>query len=860
MQKGIFVGGGGIALALVVGGLAWLALSDSPDAVAAAPSAAAPAALAERPDPTPDTALRPPRAADDSAAPAESPTVPTRVDVEATATENELAVRVVDQEDTPLADVEVLVLPRAGETELEPFEDLERVDAFFREHATPRRTNTRGLLHIARPAGSPTLLVATHGRLWGKLRVDPGADAAELMLEPDATLRARVVDASGRPVAGATVQLRTVGEWGRWAARHAETEGARASVTFRHAQRTLVAHDDRVWEMGVEALLERPVAEPLELDALPTDEIALVLPVTGAVEVTVLDESWQPFAGKARASIGIVREGQARELSPFSGTRRPEVQVQVEDAVARFPFVDIGRELEVKVARESARVSTRAFGPGPLQAGATAHFEIRMGSDHPVVMLRAVDADGEALGSQALNVRVDMSTRHMVNTHDMPVVTEDDGHFFVDVEGKRTEGSTRSLIVSRGPTRDPEISGEVDLALKLELGLNDLGHVMLTAAPLFVRGRVVTPGGDPIPAAELVLEKKSESQPWWNQDWRFNHESDEEGAFEVRGQQTGIEFRLGASREGWAGLSREFAPGETNLALELTREGVLEGQVLVNAGVPVEMIQVEVAGQTDVPMDSEIENRRFNVEHDGTFRIGRLHAGAHTVKLHIESHREQLREFTGVAVQSGQVTRDPRLNVVDLRSELFSRRITLLTPGDTDRRLQGRMLYGPPGAEELEGNRWFHEREIDLISRDEVVDVLVTARGFRTERIEGVYGDVEVSLSSGVKVTLVLRSDTELPEPPLYVKAVLTPVEGQGDNIDWGVEAFGESREIETRVPGSGEMKVTWIVERRSSGSSSAMSTTLDDPQLVTVTGQSGQVIEIDVTDEQMQEIVGRLR
>ena len=854
MQRSVVVAGSLLAVLGLLGWLLWVGTTDPAPEVAAAPAAAQPDPPLERPA----TGLAQPGEGPETVLTAtlEPQTAPdVRGRVESTPAGDVLEVVLIDPSGAPVAGAEVWVLADASSEDNRVFGLLDEVDARMRELGARRESDGAGRLDIAAPGGAPTLILASRAPLWGVARIDADDEGPiELELEHDATLRACVVDGRNRPLAGATVQLLQKHE--RWSssARDRVAEGERAIATFRHAQRTVRAAKDRSWALGIDALLEEPVERAIEPGALPTDVVTLALPQTGSAEVRVFDEGWVELAGDGEASLGIIREGEPQRVSPFSDIRRPRTEQPVENGVARFPFVELGRELEIQARRGGSRIATYAFGRGPSVAGEKRTFDVRLGSDHPVARIRAVDGEGRPIANTGLHVRVRVRARHISNEDDVQVETDDQGWFKVDLANDWIEGTSRVLIVTRGQKDDPQASGEVDAGRELQPGLNDLGQVVLAEAALFVRGRVVSTAGEPMAGAKLELRTRSEERDWWNNEWSFRQQAGEDGRFEVRGTFAGDEFQLGASKEGWAGSRREFVPGEGALVLELSAEGAVAGSVLLDGEIPPDLLRLRLKSPGHGVDHWDTLNAEL--EPDGTFRFDGLVAGEHALTLGFEGG--ELMEIPGIIVRAGETTRDPRLAGIDLRGTLFVHHLTFVT-ADADASLQGQISFGPPDAEELAGNRWFHERELDLVTEHEALDLIVSARGYRTATLKNVRGDVEVRLEGGLRVRLRLVGDAELPQPPLFVKAVLAPADDTHNSLDWGAAPFDQSREIAVRVPAAGEMNVQWILERRSSGSSVATTADVEPEQTVEVLDLPDQIVEVSLTREQMQLILSAL-
>ncbi len=795
-----------------------------------------------------------------------------------------LRLRVVDGDGEPVAGAEVLVLAEADEEQVKAYHDSARVDALLAEAGTPRAADANGELRLPAPRERPTLVVARHGNLWGSRRLnaeeeeDEGAPddaeapeededtAVELRLRADVTLRARVVFGSGAPAPGAIVALRAQHRWGKWSLGTRPAEGEGAIAEFRHAQRlwaNLLDEDsgldldpDHPFSLEVDAVVADRDSQPVDPAEPPAEPVTLVLPSCGVVEVRAIDETGAPFGGEATARLGIVREGEPRRLSPFTDVRRDRVSVDLEDGVARFPHVEPGHELEVSVSRQHARVSTRTFGRGPSRAGETRVFDVRLGDDHPVVRLRAVDPDGAPVAGERLGVSVVVRGGQSFNQpFPIPVETGDDGVFHLDLEPGWNEGMERELLVVQGASDDPEASARVDASRELGDGLHDLGDVVLEPPPLFVAGRVVTPAGEPVPRAELRLQARTESGRMWRQQWSFDQEADADGRFEIRGVRSGEEFRLGAASDGLAGAPREFVPGEEGLVLELQPEASLEGLVLLDATLPREEISLRLRG--DVVDHLEWSERTATPGEDGTFRFGGLLPGPHSVEVVFQSHQRPFLKVDDVVVIAGETTRDARLDPVDLRGRVHAHHVVLRVP-EEDTGLQGDVRFGPAGAEKLEERRWFHETSFWVFTEHDPVDLAISARGYRPERVENAGPEVELALTAGCTVLVELDPGVALPDPPVFIKAVLRPVDGGHNSIDWGAPAFDEGRAISVRVPGPGEMEVVWIREQRSSSGSSARTVEVEPAQTVQLQDAPEQRVQVTLTAEQLAKVLGQ--
>jgi protocatechuate 3,4-dioxygenase beta subunit len=856
MPKTLIVAG---CVALALGAALWWALSSGEPRgheLAAAPVAASPAPATTAP--TQDT-LRPAKQPASAAPSAEPARAPARLSVDAGVAAPtlafELLVTAPDGGALPGASVRVLASGESGGNGA--LEDHERIDAFMEEHAQTLVADAAGRVRMEPPGAAGTYVVASAPGLWGSAHLDASAESPyTLELARDATLRARAIDEAGRPLAGAHIELHRKHSSWSWSQdeRIADADGL---VVFRHVQTTLAPENDESWAVRVAALFPRPIEHELDPRNLPTEVVTLVVPATGGVVVRVRETDGSAPGGPVAVELGIVALGQPRQLSPFGSDRRETVESEVEDGVARFGLVALGQELEVTATRRGARVGTRVYGFGPARAGEERGFDLVLGADHPSVRLRALDEGGTALAETDLELRVDLRSSYTTDWSDVAVETDTAGRFLVDLDRGWVEGGTRTLTVTRPDAGADAPRGVVDLSREFPDGVSDLGDVRLGAAPVFVRGQVVDGQGAPVAEAALLLREQTEQG--FALVWDFDHVTDADGRFDVRGTRSADAYELGASKAGLAGPLVPFEPGAEGLLIVLHGAGAIAGRVLVDERVPRDKLSIHLEDEQGLTDHLQYHDRETNPGEDGTFALDQLLPGVYGVYVQLDDESVRLAEVDGIAVTSGATTSDPRLEI-DLRGTLFVHRLEFVAP-DPAGPLHGELSFGRAGAAEVEHHQtYFQERVHELLTTFEEIDLVVSARGYRVEHLEGVRGSATVHLRRGLPVRIVLRGPARLPEPPLYVKVVLAPADAPYRGIDWGAPSFDETRETLVRAPAAGRMKVHWIVERRGSGSSVASSHELAPEQFVEIRDVDvEQTVEVTLTEEQMAELAGVL-
>lgn len=827
-------------------------------APAAAPQELAPPA-ASTPEALPDR---------DQAAAADAPRVHEgRTEVTTTAPENSFELQVLLPAGSPADGAEVWCVPSAGSEDRETFRDSASTEFFMRQNGTHHIADAQGKLFLPKPDGGRTLVLARLGDLYGTLEANEYEDELVLTLQEDVELEVQVVDVAGRPAIGVTVLIREKNFLLTSTVAQADTVAPDGVADFRHFQEEIRAlfvenpedEEESIVLVVLEALTREEVSVVLDSQAVEAGRVVLTLPATGSVKARVLGEDLEPFEGKARGSLELIPEGEPREVSPFSGVIRPKIKRSVENGEVVFHHVELGCEVGFEVRRDNADQGTRVYGDGPLRPGQTALLELQLGADHPVVRFRALDAAGGPLPNVQLKGDVRLRTSFFNNSSDHRLRTDSEGYFVVDLAQDWSEGSTRTLHVTLQQGDEPRPTASVDLSRNLDMGLNDLGDLVLEPPPVFVSGRVETESGKVLPQAVLEMRSRLDDSTIWNDHGDFQHKSEEDGTFEIRGDFTGASFQLAAAIDGYASRWVEFERGRTNLVLVLSAEGSIEGSVLLDEGIPPELLNVRVQELRGEQEHLDWDTRQQSLDADLKFRFGRLLPGLRLVTIRAESQYTELIRIEDVEVVSGEVCRDPRLQQVDLRGRLFYHEIELVGE-EPEERLRGDVLFGPAGAEEIDERLWLSGKMVKIISQAPEVDVIIQASGYRQEELWGFRGKAEVRLSKGLAVTLVLIGDVELPRPPVFIKPFLVPVEADGGAIDFSGNSLDERRVVTAKVTQPGPAKLRWIIERRSPTSSVATSHELEREQRFDVLDIDGtQQFEVELTQEEMDELVEKL-
>ncbi len=754
----------------------------------------------------------------------------------------------------------------AEEGTVEVFRDLARVDELMERDAAVALSDAEGRLHLASTAkDTAMLLLGRAPGLWGKLGIWHGRqerpELGPLVLRPDRTVLAQVVDEAGKPLGGHDVTIEEAHE--HWSDEQARVTSAGDGIaTFLHVQHAFAdARGDeggrRVVQLGV--LAPSPIREPLTEDA-DVAPIVLVAPATGSVEVRLLTFEEEPFPVEVYTNLTQVPEGSPRVPSPFSNERRSELGNNAVDGVARYEFVALGMQLDAHASRPGAFLATHAYAPGPARAGEMVRIDLRFGANQPIVQLRLLDEDAAPIVSRAVSVELRTHGGYLPGNQEGYPSTDADGFVRIDLAPVSSEEVRRSATITLRGEGESQPSADLELPEVLRNGLNDLGEVTLGEAPLFVAGRVRSIGGEALEGAMLAVEHRAEDDRAWRNKMRFNARSRADGTFEAHGHEPPGAYRIAARVSGFAAKWVEFVPGARDVVLDLTPEATIEGRILVDEGLDPQGLRVRISGG---PRGERLDYRQRMavIEDDGSFAFRGLHpVGDRTVHLQFDDVWKDLQTFGGVTAVTVGGGQDPRLNPIDLRGLLFAHQILVTGIGE-DAALSGQVSYGPAGSGELEFERWLYERSVVVLSSTPRIDLLGNFEGFRQVELLDIGESATIELRPALRVTLVLAGEVPLPEPPLYLKPALAPAEDEDFDPDVGGDALDEGRSVLVDAPAAGRLRVMWIAERRSNASSIAGQVQLERTQYIDVVdGLEGQSFEVTLTAEEMKTIAERFR
>jgi protocatechuate 3,4-dioxygenase beta subunit len=485
-----------------------------------------------------------------------------------------LAGRVVDAAGRPLAGAAVRAVPVQG-------------SAFVPLPATaPRRarSGSDGRFRVdGMPAGASLSVRATLDGFapWqqrvapetaareGAAGAVPGYPAVEIVLSAGARIRGRLVDEDGAPVAGAEVALTPRdGERQPWGA---EPEGAQRVVSGQGGVFELLDLPVGRVDLEVDAARHPPLARPgVEVRRLgeTVDLGDLVLGPEAVLDGVVEDSKGAPIAG-AEVRVG-------------EGVRRP------------FWLGGAGADEGSRLTGPGGEFRIERLRPGDLVAlevskegyAAAAPAIVRVPAEDPVHVVlqpvahvsgRVVDEAGRGVSDAMILPSADHFGRATFS-HTAP--SEEDGSFEVETG----PGAVRLTARKEG------FRPASPVLLELETGERREGVELVLRASPQVRGRVLTPDGEPA-AEAMVLVTALQAGEGLSTEGRST-EADGSFALDVAPGRAHLE----ATKEGYAAASREVVVTDAgvDVKLRLGRGAEVSGRVLGPDGEPAPGRQVQL--------------------------------------------------------------------------------------------------------------------------------------------------------------------------------------------------------------------------------------------------------------------------
>ncbi|MFO1078886.1 MAG: hypothetical protein U1E73_14280, partial [Planctomycetota bacterium] len=826
----------------------------------------------------------------------------------------EIGVRVLDAAtNAPVAGAEVVYLPfqvdfwAAAARRDRALQEGHGSDAWVERVGDRTATDGAGTARLCVPL-SGTRVLARAGNRAASVNLDPGdllaGESATIWLEPERTLRVRLVDAdSGAPLSGRMI------EFGNAATGTLVPEscgyGGMLGPADTDGMIQVPAAGDRgsfrvrPWTVG------RAGWTPLDLPAALARVTELRCPATGSLTVELQTPSGRRMPAAIEARVDPVVDGgnASSEYGPV-GWR------QMEQGIYRVPDIEVGQSLRVTAyvhdlpGSRAERTIT-----GPMRAGEDVHVVLTTATEP--CELRARLCFGDAV--PAADCAVEIAARTARGSNYVQAITDAGGNLrWIAPLGTDLNGEIR---VSGPPAQHdsrPRCRFHLDVAAAG--GVHDLGTLHLVAgSDVVVAGRLDI-GGDPWsgPAVEVRVEVPG-ADGEWRQLERVQVHPGHDATFELGGATEAAVVRVGV-----APASHFVAPGPIVVArgtrdvvvpiargLPL-RAGVLAPAAYVRAvtcravrqdgeSMPADGHEVDDAGNALGP--TRADARLLDCDGELASLVWpSLPPGTYRVDVGLPGIAGPLATFASVQVAPG-VPPDPRLERIDLRdrARTLSVRVAPVPAGPRPITDGGVLAFasGSPDAPR-HGLMFDAGGGAELLVGPDPVDVVVAVPGFRLWRAEAVAGSaLQVQLEPclevpfrlaphvaerfagfGVRVTLDPRDrDAAGPSPAVVLRrpgrrdaAVETRAAWLQRLADTGIGTIADSSlahgTVPISAPGAFELALAVQGVRQLvhvTGGFTGWRRNPVSPARVTVTGEHDPEIVIDVEDEVVTKVLDEL-
>lgn len=546
----------------------------------------------------------------------------------------------------------------------------------------------------------------------------------------------------------------------------------------------------------------------------PADNILrLVAPASAPLRIQLTGLEVLPASSLPLLRVRIRVEG--------SGNRPSDgLIVRVKDGVALTPPLPLGRKMNVRIQTLLGELEEGdTVIDGPARRDEVCDVRMPLPGVHVLFKVKLVDAAGSPLRKTPLWVnaagwgyRVAQAGR----------VTDEEGVVrgslrswapAADDPPSEEPAELNRLIVARGEAGAHDgLVGECPLPHQLAQGENDLGVVTMTSPTVLVSGLVLDESGSPLAGVTVQATpyrdmKNGTLAPHGQMLTSVSHD---DGSFALRSTCTCDWILLACSGELLFPASMFKLPGTTNVEIPVTRGGKLAGRVLLPDSIPAHTMRVRVVSHSAAAhlldcfgyRNHEKESARASIAWDnvplfatpgehGRFQSAVLPPGPATV--HIESVNSLSPPFTtvhAVDILPGTVTRDPRLDPVDLSGHAL---LTVHVKDSDGRALPASRVHC--GADlHNDGHPADPSGTVSFLVPRVPQNVVVSAPGCRSLVVNGVSGEQDVRLSSGIAVKLDLGPiPQELALSSLYTLSTFWSARALNDD-SLGNHSFSQSQ------------------------------------------------------------------
>lgn len=626
----------------------------------------------------------------------------------------------------------------------------------------------------------PQSLVARFEGFYGELQLskknDPPPDGYVLELEPDRTIRVRVVDAAGDPVVGIPLAyyVGIRGEdglltWALWRDPDRDTRSTDGIQHLPHVQRFVsvlekLGKSDPIVHIGIDVPGMTRCGPTLNLEEIPTEVIDVVYSPVGSVEVLVVDQDGAPVQRKVRLSTE----------PDFAGSQRPSWQLQT-DAEGRVLFgkVAIGTGLRVESTGSRVTEDERAKLMGPERAGEVVKVELVKEFTAAFVEGIAADEQGRRLANTSLRYSAPTSkgradTEYLASG---TLRTDDQGRFTLRLPPSVGATHLYSILgLSTAGEGTLQAAAKVKLPERLPKARHSVGTVRLKLPTLIASGRTYM-NDEPMKFYDrFILDfRNPENKNRWERVTDVKVHGKRGGYFEVRGDLRGRKLRLRPRYTGTLPITPiMLSSGQRGIDVRFYSAGTLRIAVLfdtetADANMQVMLRPITIDYQQNNPLLKWHFVGRVDKRASGNLNFRRVYwwtglpPGRYRVELRLLGQERPFAVLDQLQPTFKKRFDEVEPSIINLRGQV--RRVHIVAQDVKGRPIRGMVIpIGQTAIETQEGVQLGAKGAVLHTMRRDGVDVLVAAKGYRTERAYGVTDKRIVRMRPGVPITVDLAA------------------------------------------------------------------------------------------------------
>lgn len=582
-------------------------------------------------------------------------------------------------------------------------------------------------------------------------------------------------------------------------------------VVFPDQRRALRGYDAPWFLIHKVCFAQRPHRK-LDAAALACDVVVTVQPPFGSIELVPVELDGQPAKNTLGAQLGIIDPGESED--PTLAWQRKSFDGEVNNAIAWFPYVELGQSFVGGVYRDSEDVPSTGEAAGPVRSGQVVRIPIKMGLSHPIAEFRAVDENGLPIVETRLQLSVLPALAFYSNLR-FEIRTDGQGRFQIGIKASlNVLGPDLLNIIEKRDGKDFR-SGAVKIPGRLKLGPNNCGDVILHKRTPLITGWARDAAGAPIAglnirAGERISFEGTVGPLLWrilDNPHNANGETDLRGYFEIYGEIPNDTFKVWADGDNIRSEAIEVSRGDRDKHLACYRVFAPIVEVLINPACKWDGGSIELREPgTDKAGVGAAQTQEMGV---GQVLV--------TMKPVRGGHYDLIWAFRGTRLgirANVQFTPDSVIETIDLRNSLYPFSIQLDRPGTApDAAIDGTLRWRS-GTDSRWQNIGFKKTRIEFCSASPTVDIRILTERYCVESLRSVHGTRTVILRKGVRVRLILKTDGKLPKHP-YIFDPYPEVDGKAIGKAIGSRYFTEQKRESTFILPIGEVVIGWHMERR---------------------------------------------